>query len=880
MGAGQATALAPGGFTGPTPPAASPGTGTPPSSGWLTSSDAISHGRFAPGALLDGRYRIIGLLGRGGMGEVYRADDLRLGQPVALKLLPETLRDDPLRLGQFHNEVRTARQVSHPNVCRVYDIGETDGLLYLSMEDVDGEDLASSLRRIGRFPEDKAVDIARQLCAGLAAAHQRGVIHRDLKPANVMLDGAGRVRVMDFGLAAIGRVEDIRAGTPAYMAPEQLLGREVTAKSDIFALGLVMYELFTGRRAFTATTVNELLVQHETLSIVRPSSVVSALDPAIERAILRCLEAEPDHRPASALALSAALPGGDPLAAALAAGETPSPEMVAAAGEGAGLSARVAWPVFLAVLAGIAGAFGMALRTSPLDRLRPEFTTDVLAQKGRDVVRQLVSSERPRDEAAGFGWNGDLVQYVREHDQPAPDWNRVYTQRPSPLEFWYRQSHDPLTAVMFHNDLLTPGLVGRDDPPPIMSGMSHVELDHQGRLTYFETIPAQKLETPRPVAPVDWTPVFTLAGLDMAQLESAEPLWTWLAASDTRAAWTGTWPDSGRPLRVEAAALGGRPVAFMATGPWHKPSRMTEAAGRDTLIITVLFAMTFAILGGAGFLARKNLSSGRGDLQGATRLGVCMAAVLMAVWFCTVHLVGSIGLLAMFLIAVCTSVFYGMLLWTIYVALEPYVRKHWPQVLVSWTTLLAGRVADPVVGRDLLVGTALGVVWTLLVRGLDGWSGEHELFGYPGATDLLMGLRSTVALVLQGVPYAVRNAFFYFFLLFLLRVVLRRQWIAALAFVALFALLGALGNDRSPWVNAAVSLLYFGSGAVAVLRWGLLSYAVGIFTSELLLKLPATLDSSAWYFGNMLTIVAVAVALASWGFYTGVPRSASTETPA
>ena len=195
---------------------------------------------------------------------------------------------------------------------------------------------------------------------------------------------------MDFGLAAIGRVEDIRAGTPAYMAPEQLLGREVTARSDIFALGLVIYELFTGRRAFTATTVAELVIQHENQSIAPPSSVVSALDPAIERAILRCLEAEPDRRPASALAVSAALPGGDPLAAALAAGETPSPEMVAAAGEGAGLSARVAWPVFLAVLAGIAAAFGMALRTSPLDRMRPEYTTEVLAQKARDAVRQLV----------------------------------------------------------------------------------------------------------------------------------------------------------------------------------------------------------------------------------------------------------------------------------------------------------------------------------------------------------------------------------------------------------------------------------------------------------------------------------------------------------
>jgi serine/threonine protein kinase len=287
-----------------------PAAGSSPSSGWLTASDSISHGRFAPGALFDGRYRIIGLLGKGGMGEVYRADDLRLGQPVALKLLPENLRHDQVRLAQFHNEVRTARQVSHPNVCRVYDIGEADGLLYISMEYVDGEDLATSLRRIGRFPEDKALDLARHLCAGLAAAHQRGVIHRDLKPANVMLDGAGRVRIMDFGLAAIGQVDDIRAGTPAYMAPEQLLGREVTARSDIFALGLVLYELFTGRRAFTAATIGELVAQHESRALTPPSEVVSAIDPGAERAILRCLEAHPDRRPASALAVSAALPGG------------------------------------------------------------------------------------------------------------------------------------------------------------------------------------------------------------------------------------------------------------------------------------------------------------------------------------------------------------------------------------------------------------------------------------------------------------------------------------------------------------------------------------------------------------------------------------------
>ena len=194
--------------------------------------------------------------------------------------------------------MRTARQVSHPNICRVYDIGEVDGQLFLSMEFVEGEDLSSSLRRIGRFPEDKATDIARQLCAGLAAAHERGVIHRDLKPANVMLDDAGKVRVMDFGLAVVGAVEEIRAGTPAYMSPEQLLGREVTPRSDIYALGLVLYELFTGRRAFTAATLNDLVEQHQSGRVTPPSTVVTSLDPAIERAILRCLDPDPARRPA------------------------------------------------------------------------------------------------------------------------------------------------------------------------------------------------------------------------------------------------------------------------------------------------------------------------------------------------------------------------------------------------------------------------------------------------------------------------------------------------------------------------------------------------------------------------------------------------------
>ena len=863
----QVTVLAPAGSAVRTPADRT----RPPSSGWLTSSDSINHGSFAPGAVLSERYRIIGLLGRGGMGEVYRADDLRLGQPVALKFLPSELQRDSGRLAQFHNEVRTARQVSHPNVCRVYDIGEASGLLYLSMEYVGGEDLATSLRRIGRFPEDKATDIARQLCAGLAAAHQRGVIHRDLKPANVMLDNEGRVRVMDFGLAVIGQADTVRAGTPAYMAPEQLLGHEVTTRSDIFSLGLVLYELFTGRRAFLASTLAELQAQHQNRSTPPPSSIVSAMDPAIERAILRCLEPDPQRRPSSALAVSAALPGGDPLAAALAAGETPSPEMVAAAGGGIGLQARIAWPVFAAILVGTIVFLTLALRTSPLDRIRPEYSGEILAQKARDVLGQLGLPTRGQDQASSFAWNDDLTKYFQDTDKPSPKWDVILSQSPSPLDFWYRQSPDPLTSLAFHTDLLTSGIVDREDPPPVVSGMTQIELDHRGRLMLFETVPPQLEDAPTHAGPVDWKPLFAFAGLDFSRFQSTEPLWNWLATSDTRLAWTGQWPESGRPLRVEAAALGGRPVAFMLAGPWRKPWRMPPPSpARVNATIVMLFALAISILCAAGLLALRNLRSGRGDRHGAARLAIGMTTVLLALWVCQVHLAASLGLLALLLIAVCTSIFNGVLLWMLYLALEPFVRRYWPQVLVSWTNVLTGRFRDPVVGRDVLLGAALGVAWVLLIRALDLANGGRSLSEFPGAIELLLGLRGTLGVVLEQAPYAIRNVLLYFFLLFLLRLLLRNQWAAAFAFAVLFAALNALSNQDFPWLGALIGFMYFGSGAIAVLRWGLLSYAVAHFTSAILLNVPATLDTSAWFFGNVILLVALVVGLAAWGFYTSL----------
>src|SRR5437660_6090940 len=293
---------------------------------------SIDDSRFVPGTMLAERYRIVGLVGKGGMGEVYRADDLKLGQPVALKFLPEHLLSDGAALARFHREVRVARQVSHKNVCRVYDIGEVDGRHFLSMEFIKGEELSSLLHRIGRLPSDKAIQIARQICAGLAAAHDVGVLHRDLKPSNVMIDEHGNARITDFGLAGLAEefgADELAACTPAYMAPEQLEGKEQTVRTDIYSLGLVLYELFTAKKAFEAPTLGELIkLRRSDKTPTTPTSLVKDLDPLIEKVINRCLEKNPEHRPASALQVAAALPGGDPLAAALAAGETPSPELV------------------------------------------------------------------------------------------------------------------------------------------------------------------------------------------------------------------------------------------------------------------------------------------------------------------------------------------------------------------------------------------------------------------------------------------------------------------------------------------------------------------------------------------------------------------------
>jgi serine/threonine protein kinase len=848
---------------------------TPSSPDRRTSSQrhtsASSPGRFAPGHLLAGRYRIVAMLGKGGMGEVYRADDLSLEQPVALKFLPEAIAGNPDALARFRNEVRIARQVSHPNVCRMYDLGEADGCCFLSMEYVDGEDLGSLLRRIGRLPADKALEIARKLCAGLAAAHEKGVLHRDLKPANIMLDSRGQVLLTDFGLAGLaGQIEgaEVRNGTPAYMAPEQLSGQEVTARSDIYSLGLVLYEIFTGKLPFESNTLAGLMRAQQESQPASPSTLVRDLDPMVERVILRCLQPKAALRPASALAIAAALPGGDPLAEALAAGETPSPEMVAAAGEGESLAPVVAVALLLAVLAGIAVSLILGMRSSALERLRPEYSPEVLAQKARETIQRLGFTAPIADDAYGFAWDTGFLDDVNNHNKSV-DWDRVLAQKPPLLTFWYRSSPESLTGLEFHDDLLTPGIVQPDDPPEVDPGMLEVMLDSYGRLLYFKRVPPQRLEAAPPPSAVDWSAFFAAAGLDMAQYQPAEPLWTAVTSSDARVAWTGSQKP---PLRVEAASLRGHAVYFDLIRPWRKPNGQDSAGTStdETVTFSFLGLLLLVVCIGAALLARRNLAQQRGDRRGAFRLAFFVFGIQMLLWLARGHLAASFGTFGTFLIALCTSVFYGALMWTVYMALEPYVRRRWPQTLISWSSVLIGRLRDPVVGRDVLIGATIGSGVMLIGALMDLW--RRQLGGWTPSLDnpdVLAGARATLAACLAGGSHAIRETLFFFFLIFLLRVLLRNQWLAAAAFALIFAAAN-LTSASHPLLHAAEALLVVGGFAFVVLRWGVLALAITLLVANLPGSAPITAHSSAWYFPSVVFMLACVVALAAWAFRTAI----------
>jgi predicted Ser/Thr protein kinase len=844
--------------------------------------------RFAPGTVLAGRYRVEGLLGKGGMGEVYKAFDQRLGQPVALKFLPAKLALEPAPAAQFKTEVLVARQVTHPNVCRVHDYDEHAGQPFLSMEYIDGEDLASLLRRIRRLPEDTAVELARQLCLGLAAAHAQGLLHRDLKPGNVMIDGRGRPRITDFGLA--GRAgsftgDAVRAGTPAYMAPEQLAGTEVDVRSDVYALGLVLYETFTGKRAFPAATTGELARLQRDGTPSAPSSHVPALSPIVERVILRCLAHDPDARPQSASEVLRGLPGGE-LAAALDAGQTPSPQVVAGAGGTGGLRPGVGLTLLAGVLVATLLAAWLNDHAALFRRVPARSAPVVLAHQAQTHLKALGYNDPPADSAYALATDEPLLEHLRENH---PETLAGHPSKPvsAPvMVFWYRQrpGPKPLAQRLAANDTSgwsMPGRVLPDEPPLREPGEACVSLDLAGRLLELLAVPPRE-SPPEPAGEPDPMPLLKAAGLADAELRPVEPQRVPPVYADRVMAWEGTDPAMpGVPVRVEAGFVRGRPV-FFHTAPAGLPDRVRLGPMPENLgelihewenMILGLVALPVG-----GWFAWRNWRARRANPRGATVVAGVFAGLGLVGWLLAAHHVSvPADELSMFTGVLGRVLFDGLLLWLAYLALEPWVRRTSPERVIGWNRLLAGRWADPLVGREVLLGVVAGagvVAATVALRALPTWLGlPPDPRGVWDATftEGAGGLTLTVHI-------AVMVAFRKFFLFVLLRLVCRREWRATALMLPLLAVSFALAHGGVYWgVMAAVGGVYAAAGLLTV-RAGLVAFLAFTLTEEVLNYLPVTTDTTTWYAWVSGLSLLLVVGLAGYGTWAACRRLPAAAT--
>jgi serine/threonine-protein kinase len=527
------------------------------------------------------------------------------------------------------------------------------------------------------------------------------------------------------------------------------------------------------------------------------------------------------------------------------------------------------------VLLGLAVVASLSIHYSALEKMGLEQTPEVLTQKSREIVARLGYAGRPADSAFSLRFDGDFQDYVEKNDKP-PHWEAVLAARPSLLQYWYRQSPDTLLANEFKDNLLTPGIVTQDDPPTVLSGMINLQLDPQGRLTYFQAIPPQKLDEKKDPAraqatpaPFDWNILFNAASLDPSQLQAAEPTWTSLAASDARMAWTGTWPGTTRPLRVEAAAFQGKPVFFSLIGNWTKADRSTSSEKKSLgQRVSSIFGLVLvcSLLVGSAFLARRNYRRGRGDREGALRLALVMFVLEIGLFWCRSHFSSLGNILFLSVVAASTALFIAGVTWMLYMAIEPWVRRHWPQTIISWSRLLSGQGRDPVVGRDILFGVLLGVTWTLVfqIRSIPMMHMGSAPFLF--STEALMGGREALGAWLRQWPGSIQTTLIFFFVLFGLKVLLRKEWIAAIVFIAIFALPRAL-NSTYVTVELPAQILVYAIAVLLVLRFGFVSLACAIFTVDLMANAPFSSDFSAWYMMTSILALLSVLALAGWGFY-------------
>lgn len=826
--------------------------------------------RFAPGDLLGERYRIVLPLGRGGMGEVYRADDLSLGVSVALKILPERLATNPTWLARFRKEVAAARQVSHPHVCRVYDIAEVDGLSMLSMEFIAGDDLAAIVRKVGRLSSGLAIDLTRQIARGLDAVHDEGLVHRDLKPANVMIDGRGRAKLADFGLAATAasvQGNDAYAGTPAYQAPEQLAGGELSERTDLYALGLLAYELLSGRRPYGMTDRDGLIRAQMELP-PPPSTFDATVPPEVDRVVLKCLAADPLKRPASAAEVYSTLPGDAALNAALAAGVTPSAEVVADAGGEGRLSRQAA--ILLAAGTLLCTIFiALLFKDTYLLGRMPQLSPTELKVRASTIAAEFEPHPGPFV-ASGPYFDSDYSRWHRQKDLGSNRLNGVAAGRPLEFYYWYRVSDVPMVPSVRSSG---PSFVTPLHPPIGIPGSVLVRMDFTGRLLTLHRVPRGE-RTGMPNTPPDKIRLFALAGLDPDVFHDVKPTHEWSIPFDRRDAWTGVYPERPDiPLMVEVATDRGEVVGFRLVSPWTqpeeantdelKPSNLYEVT---SLLFGTVFPMLMLVVGGA--LAFGHTRAGRADWRGASVLALIDAGVSAVDLTALVFHEQRPHLVKAWVLEMLMKVLFNAVIIALgYLAFEPFVRRRWPLHLIGWTRLFKGRWRDPMVGRDVLTGAFLGACVAMVcsvTRVIPQWFGL-----IPETPAPMVDSGNAVGGVTVGLLRASTYGIMVTFVVYLTSRIVRTPWLWVPLLVGLLMLMSQ-DSRMHPWLYYPPMYVCCVGSAWLFCRRGLLAFAAGIAVCCWHLYGQLTFDFTTSYWLTSVVSLTVIVMTVLYGLVVSV----------
>jgi serine/threonine-protein kinase len=487
----------------------------------------------------------------------------------------------------------------------------------------------------------------------------------------------------------------------------------------------------------------------------------------------------------------------------------------------------------------------------------------ILAERAKEILGSI--GYKPAvDSAHGFMPSNYLGYSGRHFDRDTPA--RLASGQPAALHFWYRGS----PTVMVPQD--TRDLVSQDDPAFEISDMTLVVLDPEGRLVRMAAIPPQ-FDRGWVSQAADWKPLFDAAGLDIRAFTAVAPEWTPTMYADTRVAWTGPLSGvAGETLRLEGGSYRGRPVYFHQVAPWTTTSRMATTVAerqRVTFRSAVTQIVVLAMFVAAGLIARHNWRKGRGDRRGAVQLAVFVSLAAVGVWLLDNKHVADPSL-EMTRFFVGQPLWAAGLLWLLYLAVEPYVRRFWPSTLVSWSRLMARQWRDPLVGRDILLGVALG----LAVHALDlasTYAGARLGYAWtPSVPDLeeLLGTTMVMARVLNQIFNAVLNAIFSVFAMVLLKMAVKREWLASVVAIGLAMLLAVNSSgDGSRVVNFLAALLIVSIIVLTIQRLGLVAVTVLFFVNFVMTSAVITLDSSKWFFGNGLLLIAIPTAMALYSFY-------------